>query len=405
MPQTLNMRVPTADHVIRRRSEIYSVLDEICQDLELTTAQFASAKTSYEAVADWLGKSNHPLLQALSLYAHGSTALGTTVRPLSREDFDVDLICHLINLSSNLPPATVKKLIGDRLREHSMYAGMLEEKKRCWRLNYAREFHLDISPTIPNPNCDNDGVLVPDKSLRKWKPTNPIGYRTLFDARCLLQPRFRMTKVATDERATAGIEPFPSRRTRKGILRRIVQLLKRHRDVHFFDVQEEVAPISIVITTLAAMSYELCVRQFEFETELDVVVATIRMMPHMIERPYIEGRQIYVVRNESTEGENFAERWNTEPARVPAFYSWHAKALADFESIASLEGLDLLTASLSKSLGEGVVRKVMDERTLALSEARTARKLFLAPNVGLTTTPSANATPVPRNTHFGDRAK
>lgn len=405
MPLMQSVRVPTADHVLRRKSVTYSVLDEICQDLELTATQFDSAKTSYEAVADWLAKSSHPLLQALSLYAHGSTALGTTVRPLNREDFDVDLICHLMDLSSNLPPAEVKKLIGDRLREHSVYAGMLEEKKRCWRLNYAREFHLDISPTIPNPDCDNDGVLVPDKSLRKWKPTNPVGYRTLFDARCLLHPRFRMTKVATDERATAGIEPFPNRRTRKGILRRIVQLLKRHRDVHFANVKEEVAPISIVITTLAAMSYELCVRQFEFETELDVVIATIRMMPHMIERPYVDGRHIYLVRNETTEGENFAERWNTEPARVPAFYEWHAKALADFESIASLEGLDLLTASLSQSFGDVVVRKVMDARTSVLSEARAARKLFVAPAAGLTLTQSATATPVPRNTHFGDRPK
>jgi hypothetical protein len=110
-----------------------------------------------------------------------------------------------------------------------------------------------------------------------------------------------------------------------------------------------------------------------------------------------------VVPNETTSGENFAERWNVEPQRARAFYDWHAKALADFESIASLQGLDLLTEELSKSLGDGVVRKVMDARTAALSDARAAQKLYVAPAIGLTLTSTAQATPVPRNTHFGDR--
>ena len=402
MGQTLS-RSATPDYVLRRKGEAYTILDEICQELELSEAQYEAAKTSYEAVADWLGKSTHPTLRTLSLYAHGSTALGTTVRPLAREDFDVDLICLVLGLTGDMPPAELKKLIGDRLREHGQYAAMLEEKKRCWRLNYAREFHLDISPTIPNPHCNNRGELVPDKSLRAWKPTNPLGYRLRFEEYCLLQPVIRaLATAAADSVAKADIQPFPARRVRKGILRRIVQLLKRHRDIAFADIEADIAPISIIITTLAAKAYAFCVRQFVFDTELDVVVATIRMMPHFIERPYVDGRRTYSIPNETTEGENFADRWNQEPERATAFYNWHAKALSDFESIANLEGLDLLTDTLSGSLGGRVVRKVMDSRTEVISQARSAQRLFVAPAVGLTLTPGAQASPVPRNTHFGD---
>ena len=50
----------------------------------------------------------------------------------------------------------------------------------------------------------------------------------------------------------ADIEPFPAQSNIKGILRRIVQLLKRHRDIAFADVKEDIAPISIIITTLAS---------------------------------------------------------------------------------------------------------------------------------------------------------
>lgn len=179
-------------------------------------------------------------------------------------------------------------------------------------------------------------------------------------------------------------------------------LLKRHRDVHFQDVVEDVAPISIIITTLAARSYEYCVNHFTFDSELDVLIATIRLMPHFIDQPFVNGRRIYVVANETTIGENFAERWNTEPARAAAFYGWHAKALADFEALPDLEGIDVLARSLGNSFGGSVVGKVIDARAQAVSQAHIGKRLHVAPAVGPTLSSTANATPVRPNTFFGD---
>jgi hypothetical protein len=395
-------RTPPSDHTLKRKSEAYSFLEEICQDLELTEAQNDSAKTSYESVGGWISKSSNPILKRISIYVHGSTALGTTVRPWGREDFDVDLICHVPDYSHSESPATLKAIIGERLREHARYSLMLEEKKRCWRLNYAREFHLDISPTIPNPECSNQGVLVPDKKAKDWKPTNPTGYRVWFEQRAALQPQFRFRKAEAMDAVANAVAPFPSRATRRGILRRVVQLLKRHRDVMFFDIEADIAPISIIITTLAAKSYEFCVTKFSFDTELDVLVDTIRMMPHFINKIAIEGKIHYVVENETTAGENFAERWNLEPRRIAAFYQWHEKALQDFSALAELEGLDLITKGMANSLGEEPVRHVMDARTEKISAARASGKLYVAPAVGLITSSEAHATPVRSNTFFGD---
>lgn len=392
---------PSQAHLLLRKAEIYSLLDRICQALELTAAQLEAARTSYEAVAEWLSESDNPLLKWIDIYAHGSTGLGTTVKPIGREDFDVDLICKVLRFTADRPPAELKRIVGDRLKENARYAAMLEEKKRCWRLNYAREYHLDISPTIINANCGNGGELVPDKKLREFKPTNPKGYKALFERRAALMPTLRTQKVlAAEDRA--AVEPFPVYGAAKGILRRTVQILKRHRDVHFLEVVEEIAPISIIITTLAAQSYEYCVKSFVFDSELDVLIATVRLMPHFIDKPVVNGRRIYVVANETTVGENFAERWNTEPARVAAFYEWHAKALADFEALPDLQGIDIIGKSLESSLGSSVVRKVMDARTESISQARTAKKLYVAPTVGLTLSNTANATPVRSNTFFGD---
>lgn len=386
---------------IHRKSAVYSILDEICRDLELTEAQLDAAKTSYEAVADWLSGSTVPVLRNIRVYAHGSAGLGTSVKPLRREDFDVDLICLVLGFTADRSPAELKRLIGDRLRENARYAVMLEEKKRCWRLNYEREFHLDISPTILNLECTKGGELVPDRKLRDWHPTNPSGYKALFDTRAKLLPRVKVTKSgrANDQ---ANVEPFPIKPTGRGVLRRTVQLLKRHRDIYFESVTAEVAPISIVITTLAAQAYEYCVRMFAFDTELDVVVATIRLMPRFIEQRMVYGRLEYWVANETTEGENFADRWNAEPARVEAFHAWHAKALVDFEMAASLEGLDAISLSLQASLGGAVVRRIMDRRAEMIGSARTAGRLFIGSTGGLSLSAGANATPIPRNTNFGD---
>jgi hypothetical protein len=103
----------------------------------------------------------------------GSTALGTTVKPVGRNEYDVDLVCHIPGAGRWLPPALCKKLVGDRLKANQRYSALLEEKPRCWRLNYANEFHLDITPSIPNDACLNGGELVPDRALRCWMATNP----------------------------------------------------------------------------------------------------------------------------------------------------------------------------------------------------------------------------------------
>jgi hypothetical protein len=140
---------------------------------------------------------------------------------------------------------------------------------RCWRLDYANEFHLDITPSIPNPECRFGGELVPDKTLKTWKASNPKGYRAKFERRAALQPRIRALQKAFDSaRADVQVEPYPDEMRLKGILRRTVQIAKRHRDLHFIDDSEGLVPLSIIITTLASRAYEFCVSNFEYDNEL-----------------------------------------------------------------------------------------------------------------------------------------
>ena len=384
-----------------RKAETVGILERMCQALELTATQYDTAKSRYESVGTWLAEAESPLLRALSIYLQGSTALGTTVKPIGRNEHDVDLVAHMPNLGP-LPPAIVKKTIGDRLRANGNYAPLLVEMPRCWRLDYANEFHLDITPSIRNPECGNGGELVPDKALKEWKASNPKGYNALFDQRAELQPRMRMLKSegAQDRARADSVEPYPIASGLKGMLRRTIQVAKRHRDVYFADLDPCLAPISVVITTLAARSYEYCVGHFVYDSELDVVRDIIRHMPAFIETRMVGGRPHWFIWNETTSGENFAEKWNNDPSRAEAFFAWHACATADLDRLADIEGIDRLNKSLSELFGPAPVTKAFDAMTQEVSAARRAGRLHVAPTVGLSIAATA-ATPVRANTFFG----
>jgi Second Messenger Oligonucleotide or Dinucleotide Synthetase domain len=386
--------------VIARKSQLINILERLCQALELTDTQYALAKKRYEGVGEWLADAENPLLRALIIYLQGSTTLGTTVKPIGRNEHDVDLVAHMPNLG-RLPPATIKRAIGSRLRENGNYAPLMEEMPRCWRLNHANEFHMDITPSIPNPECGNGGELIPDKAMQQWMASNPKGYKVLFERRAVLQPRMRLVKsesFATDG-ARAEIEPYPGAGGFKGILRRTIQIEKRHRDVYFAGHDPCLMPISVVITTLASRSYEYCVTRFAYDSELDVLRDIVRHMPAFIETRVIGGRQQWFIWNETTSGENFAEKWNNDPRRAEAFYGWHARALADLDKLTDLEGLDRLNKSLSESFGQPPVKMALDALTEEASAARRAGRLAVAPAIGLST--NAIGTRVRANTFFG----
>ena len=233
-----------------RRTQIVEVLEMVCESLELSASQFALAKQRYEGVGACLAGSDEPVLRAIAIYLQGSTALRTTVKPIGVNEHDVDLVAHVPDLDAEISPAALKKAIGDCLRANGNYAPLLEEMPRCWRLNYANEFHMDITPSIPNPDCRFGGELVPDKTLKEWKASNPKGYKHLFEERAKLAAGHPAPQARRLDSARASVEPYPEAGGFKGILRRTVQIAKRHRDIMFVD-DPDVAPLSVIITTLA----------------------------------------------------------------------------------------------------------------------------------------------------------
>ena len=390
-----------ADRALLRKFQVAGALEHLCQSLELTEAQFHEAKKRYEGVGRWLDDTRNPALRALVIYLQGSAAIGTTVRPINRNEHDVDLIAHCPDVSSGIPPAVLKRTIGERLRSNQHYARILEEKARCWRLSYANEFHMDITPAIPNRRCLQGGELVPDRELKEWSPSNPKGYRKLFERRAALAPSIPST-LSFPEGIRADVETFPRLGGPKGVLRRVVQIAKRHRDQCFSEKDPKLAPISVIITTLASRSYERCVRTSAYDNEFDFLCDVISGMPLFIETQSIgDNQQRWFVWNETTQGENFAEKWNSDPRLARAFWQWHRQAVDDLANLLRCQGFDDLFNTLSRSFGATPARRAREEMTQRLSSARSKSLLGVAPGVGLVVSKASAATIVRPNTFYG----
>ena len=166
-------------------------------------------------------------------------------------------------------------MVGDRLKSDPDAWGTLEPRRRCWTLFYKKKFHLDVLPTIPDEEHSTTGILVTDTNLVRWQFSNPLGYAGWFydSMRTTLQEE----RSALAKSMSVDIQDVPEWLVRTP-LQRAVQMLKRHRDIHFRDDLEK-RPVSIIITTLAGRAYK---------NEPDLAQAVVQIVEGMDE--HIENR-------------------------------------------------------------------------------------------------------------------
>ena len=126
----------------------------------------------------------------------------------------------------------------------------------------------------------------------------------------------------------------------KTILQRIVQILKRHRDIMFKDDEDK--PISIIITTLAARAYN------GESSLLEGLLKVISTMEDYITKD-TDGN--YLISNPVNPSENFADKWPKHPKRKDNFFRWLRQVKADVNDIINSTSLQL-RANVGRSFGE-----------------------------------------------------
>lgn len=388
------------------------IVEELTKNLDISDSMFKDAESKYLAVAKYLGESTNLLLQDAIIYPQGSINLRTVVKPIGKEEFDIDLVIHLPNVTKEHNSNNILKLIGDRLQdEKSIYKDKVTPLKRGWRINYATAFHLDITPAIDNSFVDAEefhytdtAELVPDNESESWKDSNPRGFAKWFSEIAEQMPIFviRSVKGFDSEMLilesglqSYTIEDIPDNNEYKGLLRRTVQLLKKHRD-YYFDKRNtddaDFKPISIVITTLVSKSYRLIIQEGrEYSCPFEMMKDIVENM-----HKFIKIGNEYKIVNPTNENENFAEKWNKDIKYAQAFAIWQQAAYDELVELQQQIGLNKVGLILEKSYGKDSAESTIRALTKTVNEDR--KHNILTPSI---ITSTATTSTVKANTFFG----
>jgi len=108
--------------------------------------------------------------------------LGTVTRNIHRNDeIDIDLVARRDLDKASVTQVQPKEDVG----LDGFIAGgpegnpRKEEGKRCWTLQYAG-FHLDVLHAVPDQISGGTGISITDTEVRRWLPSNPIGFAVWF---------------------------------------------------------------------------------------------------------------------------------------------------------------------------------------------------------------------------------
>jgi hypothetical protein len=368
-------------------TQIDDLLLRICSELQLDETKYKLAEAHYQAVGKWMEARESPVAVLKPIiYPQGSMRLNTTVKPLVGDEYDLDFVCELICLPSFFRhPVDALDLIERRLRDNETYRRMLERTNRCIRLNYEHQFHMDILPACKDPNNGGTCIVVPDRKLEDWKPSNPKGYASWFDSRAsqvLIGQLLEKAEPIPDQEAVAE----------KATLKLAVQLLKRWRDIRYKSICD-LAPISIVLTTLSAQAYR---------GERSVARAIAKILAEISELARTSYPRIKVS-NPSNADEDLSEKWDAKPEAYREFVKGISDLDAQWKALMQTRGIDRVTRVLEDLFGEEIAKQVVEKQTRDIEAARGRNELSIKKGSGIITgLASSSAIPIPRNTFYGD---
>jgi hypothetical protein len=369
--------------------QLSELLELVCLQLQLPDSLFEKANTSYQHVGEWLSAhDSHLAIDAPVVFPQGSMALRTTVKPRAREEFDVDGVC-VLQRDRRADPTVVFSDVVARLKQHQTFGQMMRTESRCITLNYQAQYRLEIVPAVPDPISGGTALLIPDRSRQSWIPTDPKGYASWFETQSL---------PFAERRIAASVEPLPSnqRVREKTVVQRIVQLVKRRRDVQLNGRNDSIR--SIVLTTL-------CAENYRFELGLiDALEGVLRRIEQSIRAA---SPSQLVVPCPTNSDENLASNWCSDLDHYREFVHFVLEFQIAIQEIKRQRSLQRVTAMLKRLFdpdSRGIVEQAVRAYTEKYAKAREQGRIRLVPKSSvLTTCSSPSHIPIPKNTFYGDR--
>lgn len=333
-----NIRKALKENYRDRYDQLAQALAKMLVHIRIPDEEFAKATESYNRMAGYLARRLEIPESNIKVFPQGSASLKTLVRGLGNDNFDIDAACRVITPLNNKwgnNHGAFFNLFGEALKGFDGDDAP-KPKNRCWTLTMPGErFYLELTPgELLRQPAYPDALRIVDNNLNRWTMSNPHGFTDDFNRIASLSLKFGgggLLKVFAAEHAKVPDQDIAL----SDLLRITIRLFKRHRDVIFRQRDDkEFAPISVLITTLAARAYEeMAYSQEVFGSYVDAMLGIAQGMHRHIQ---IDSLGKYVVSNRTLPDgqENFAERWNDDQGeRYQAFNKWALQLAQDLEEV------------------------------------------------------------------------
>lgn len=374
-------------------TEINNWLEQELKKLDISPTNYHKAVERYTSVGSMLeSKLRDEYNIDCHVYAQGSFMIGTVVKPYGKDkEYDVDLVCECDLTKSEISAKDLKKIIGSIIRKDGTYGKMLSENegRRTWTINYAEDnelsFHIDVQPSILNDDSQYEKAIFTttkdrqNSKIYNWDNGNPLGLKDWFDeinADSYNEVETLQRRILFESNTFyASIDDIPKQLVVTK-LQRLIQVLKRHRDIKFENHKyKEDKPNSMIITILAAKVFEesdsnlsLIELLRNFSDKLSTNINLIKRTEHdirglLIDR--IDGK--FRIDNPRVE-ENLADRWNdNDNSKKQAFFDWVNWISLDVQKISNITSLKEYEYknfdNLIKEYAQSKVDNILNENT------------------------------------------
>lgn len=323
------------------------LLNRMAENLQLDKKRFEKMETAYRAVSEWIENDEGFFKKVeFEIYPHGSALAGTTVKPTSKEEFDLDFVIHIRMDWGKYDPEQVYNELMRRLKAHDLYKELLEPKNRVLRLNYAGDFHMDIMPGCQEFVYEPNRILVRDKMLNGNVSSSPRGYGAWFNGKADTVKEFLLEKAYAMEDLPKQ-EPYHLKKP----LKRAVQLIKRYRNI-YFENDPDNATSSIILTTLAGQFYD-------GEGTIYETVNNVVNRMNEAAKYGVEGFKVY---NPVNRDEEFTDKWQREPKLFDRFLDFIKDFKQTWEAIKRDSNIDESEYEFKTMFGERTFSKAFNEQ-------------------------------------------
>jgi len=339
---------------------------KIISQLDITPTMYQNAVTKYTSIAKYLENNG---IEA-AMYPQGSFALGTVVRPNTKDpnaEYDLDLICQLSNTRDDLTAAELRRKVEDILTSSDLYGGKLTIYDKCITIKYADVngvgFSIDIVPAVAeneenkmrlrlksnNPSLIENAIAIPKHCEKNynWITNNPKGYRLWFENinapfQAVSRMQYRQMIFEENRSIYDSVEEIPEELDRSA-LQRVIQILKYHRDMYYVKLKngEDIKPISAILSTIVArISSSVPANISVFDLLYYVLNEFSTYAEHQVltEESFVEryqGKNViekkggkWIIVNPANPEDNLADQWNQDSSISKYFFAW-AKAVRE----------------------------------------------------------------------------